>query len=203
MDKEFYLKNSIDVAKGLLNKYLIREYDDKKIITKIVETEAYMGINDKASHVYNNKKSVRTQPLYLEGGNIYVYLIYGMYNCLNLSANKENIPECVLIRAVEPINSFDEISCNRFNKIYDELNSYQRKNLTNSPGKLCKALKIDRSLSGKTIFGNELYIEDNLDNNFNIVESKRINIDYAEEAADYPLRFYIDNNKYVSVIDKI
>lgn len=203
MDKEFYLKNSIDVAKGLLNKYLIREYDDKKIITKIVETEAYIGINDKASHVYNNKKSVRTQPLYLEGGHIYVYLIYGMYNCLNLSANNENIPECVLIRAVEPINSFDEISYNRFNKSYGELNSYQRKNLTNGPGKLCKALKIDRSLSGKTIFGNELYIEDNLDNNFNIVESKRINIDYAEEAADYPLRFYIDNNKYVSVIDKI
>lgn len=203
MDKEFYLKNSIDVAKGLLNKYLIREYDDKKIITKIVETEAYIGINDKASHVYNNKKSVRTQPLYLEGGHIYVYLIYGMYNCLNLSANNENIPECVLIRVVEPINSFDEISYNRFNKSYGELNSYQRKNLTNGPGKLCKALKIDRSLSGKTIFGNELYIEDNLDNNFNIVESKRINIDYAEEAADYPLRFYIDNNKYVSVIDKI
>ncbi len=203
MDKEFYLKNSIDVAKGLLNKYLIREYDDKKIITKIVETEAYTGINDKASHVYNNKKSVRTQPLYLEGGHIYVYLIYGMYNCLNLSANKENIPECVLIRAVEPINSFDEISYNRFNKSYGELNSYQRKNLTNGPGKLCKALKIDRNLSGKTIFSNELYIEDNLDNNFNIVESKRINIDYAEEAADYLLRFYIDNNKYVSVIDKI
>lgn len=203
MDKEFYLKNSIDVAKGLLNKYLIREYDDKKIITKIVETEAYTGINDKASHVYNNKKSVRTQPLYLEGGHIYVYLIYGMYNCLNLSANKENIPECVLIRAVEPINSFDEISYNRFNKSYGELNSYQRKNLTNGPGKLCKALKIDRNLSGKTIFSNELYIKDNLDNNFNIVESKRINIDYAEEAADYLLRFYIDNNKYVSVIDKI
>ena len=203
MNKEFYIKNSIDVAKGLLNKYLIREYDDKKIITKIVETEAYTGINDKASHVYNDKKSVRTQPLYLEGGHIYVYLIYGMYNCLNLSANKENIPECVLIRAVEPINSFDEISYNRFNKSYGELNSYQRKNLTNGPGKLCKALKIDRNLSGKTIFSNELYIKDNLDNNFNIVESKRINIDYAEEAADYLLRFYIDNNKYVSVIDKI
>lgn len=202
MNKEFYTKNSIDVAKGLLNKYLIREYENKKIITKIVETEAYMGVNDKASHVYNNKKSVRTQPLYLEGGHIYVYLIYGMYNCLNLSANNENIPQCVLIRAVEPINSFDEISYNRFDKSYDELNSYQRKNLTNGPGKLCKALKIDRSLSGKTIFGNELYIEDNLDDDFNIVESKRINIDYAEEAVDYPWRFYIDNNKYVSVIDK-
>ncbi len=202
MNKEFYIKNSIDVAKGLLNKYLIREYDGKKIITKIVETEAYMGVNDKASHVYNDKKSVRTQPLYMEGGHIYVYLIYGMYNCLNLSANKENIPECVLIRGVEPVNNFEQISYNRFNKSYNELNSYQKKNLTNGPGKLCKALKIDRSLSGKTIFGNELYIEDNPDNDFNIVESKRMNIDYAEEAVDYPWRFYIENNKYVSVIDK-
>lgn len=200
MKKEFYNTDSVTLAKKLLNKYLIREYNGKKIITKIVETEAYMGEIDKAAHSYKNKKSVRTAPLYLSGGHIYVYLIYGMYNCLNLSANKENIPQCVLIRAVEPLNSFDEISYNRFSKNYEELTNYQKKNLTNGPGKLCKALNIDRSLSGKSIFDRELYIEDNKNNDYDIVEDKRINIDYAQEDKDKLWRFYIKDNKYVSVI---
>ena len=202
MDKKFYNENGITLAKNLLNKFLIREYDNKKIVTKIVETEAYMGTIDKAAHAYKNRKSTRTDPLYLSGGHIYVYLIYGMYNCLNLSANKENIPECVLIRGVEPINNFDEISYNRFLKPYSELTNYQKKNLTNGPGKLCKGLNIDRSLSGKHIFGNELYIEDNTDDDFEIVEDKRINIDYAQEDKDKLWRFYIKNNKNVSVINK-
>lgn len=202
MDKEFYNVDAVTLAKNLLNKFLIREYENKKIITKIVETEAYMGAIDKAAHAYKNKKSTRTAPLYLSGGHIYVYLIYGMYNCLNLSANKENIPQCVLIRAVEPVSDLDEISYNRFNKSYDELTNYQRKNLCNGPGKLCKALNIDRSLSGKNVFGTELYIENNEDNNFEIVEDKRINIDYAEEDKDRLWRFYIKNNKYVSLIKK-
>src|SRR5699024_11478368 len=76
-----------------------------QIVTKIVETEGYMGIKDKAAHVYNDKKTDRTKPLYLEGGHIYVYLIYGMYHCLNLSANLENIPECVLDRKSTRLNS--------------------------------------------------------------------------------------------------
>lgn len=202
MDKKFYNENGITLAKNLLNKFLIREYDNKKIVTKIVETEAYMGTIDKAAHAYKNRKSTRTDPLYLSGGHIYVYLIYGMYNCLNLSANKENIPECVLIRAVEPISDFDEISYNRFLKPYSELTNYQKKNLTNGPGKLCKGLNIDRSLSGKHIFGSELYIEDNTDDDFEIVEDKRVNIDYAQEDKDKLWRFYIKNNKNVSVINK-
>lgn len=202
MQEKFYNVDGITLAKNLLNKYLIREYDNKKIVTKIVETEAYMGEIDKAAHAYKNKKSTRTGPLYLSGGHIYVYLIYGMYNCLNISANKEGIPHCVLIRAIEPISNIEEISQNRFSKPYDELSNYQRKNITNGPGKLCKGLNIDRSLSGKTIFGSQLYIEDNEDNNFEIVEDKRINIDYAEEDKDKLWRFYIKDNKYVSVIKK-
>ena len=202
MDQDFYNVDSITLAKNLLNKFLVREYDNKKIVTKIVETEAYMGTIDKAAHVYNNKKSTRTAPLYLSGGHIYVYLIYGMYNCLNISANKENIPHCVLIRAVEPIENIDEMSYNRFSKSHNELSNYQKKNLTNGPGKLCKALNIDRSLSGDSVFGSHLYIIDNDNNDFEIVEDKRINIDYAEEYKDKLWRFYIKDNKYVSVIKK-
>ena len=127
MEKNFFRQDAIAVSKSILGKYLIRRYDNKDIVTKIVETEAYMGINDKGAHVYNDKRTERTKPLYLDGGAIYVYLIYGMYHCLNISANKENIPECVLIRAVEPITNLDEISFNRYKKKYDELTNQQKK----------------------------------------------------------------------------
>ena len=203
MNIEFFRQDAITVARNLLGKYLVREYDDKKIITKIVETEAYMGIEDKAAHVFGDRRTERTEPLYQDGGHIYVYLIYGMYNCLNISANIEGIPECVLIRAVEPISEIDEISRNRYSKYYKDLSSYQRKNICNGPGKLCKALKIDKNLNFENILGNKLYIIDNVNldnesNQFEIIESKRVNIDYAEEAKDYLWRYYIKDNKHVS-----
>lgn len=203
MNIEFFRQDAITVATNLLGKYLVREYDDKKIITKIVETEAYMGIEDKAAHVFGDRRTERTEPLYQDGGHIYVYLIYGMYHCLNISANIEGIPECVLIRAVEPISEIDEISQNRYSKDYKDLSSYQRKNICNGPGKLCKALKIDKNLNFESILGNKLYIIDNVNldnesNQFEIIESKRVNIDYAEEAKDYLWRYYIKDNKHVS-----
>lgn len=203
MNIEFFRQDAITVARNLLGKYLVREYDDKKIITKIVETEAYMGIEDKAAHVFGVRRTERTEPLYQDGGHIYVYLIYGMYHCLNISANIEGIPECVLIRAVEPISEIDEISQNRYSKDYKDLSSYQRKNICNGPGKLCKALKIDKNLNFESILGNKLYIIDNVNldnesNQFEIIESKRVNIDYAEEAKDYLWRYYIKDNKHVS-----
>ena len=203
MNIEFFRQDAITVARNLLGKYLVREYDDKKIITKIVETEAYMGIEDKAAHVFGDRRTERTEPLYQDGGHIYVYLIYGMYNCLNISANIEGIPECVLIRAVEPISEIDEISRNRYSKYYKDLSSYQRKNICNGPGKLCKALKIDKNLNFESILGNKLYIIDNVNldnesNQFEIIESKRVNIDYAQEAKDYLWRYYIKDNKHVS-----
>lgn len=209
MNKEFFRKDGIELSKYILGKFLIRKYEDKTIVTKIVETEAYMGIMDKASHVYKDKKTKRTKPLYLDGGHIYVYLIYGMYYCFNISANNIGIPECVLIRAVEPVYGFDEISMNRFKKRYSELTNYQIKNITNGPGKVCMALKIDKDLNYKNIFGDEIYISDFYlnekgdkifnNNNFEIVESKRVNIDYSGDAKDYLWRFFIKDNKYVSV----
>ena len=203
MNIEFFRQNAITVARNLLGKYLVREYDGKKIITKIVETEAYMGIEDKAAHVFGDKRTERTEPLYQDGGHIYVYLIYGMYHCLNISANIEGIPECVLIRAIEPVSEIDEISQNRYSKYYKDLSSYQRKNICNGPGKLCKALKIDKNLNFESILGNKLYIIDNVNldnenNQFEIIESKRVNIDYAEEAKDYLWRYYIKDNKHIS-----
>lgn len=203
MDSEFFRRDAITVARDLLGKYLVRRYDDKEIITKIVETEAYMGIEDKAAHVFGDKRTERTEPLYQDGGHIYVYLIYGMYYCLNISANIEGVPQCVLIRAVEPISPIDVISQNRYSENFVDLTTYQKKNICNGPGKLCKALKIEKDLNFKSILGDELYIIDNLDINnddkkFEIIGSKRVNIDYAEEAKDYLWRYYIKDNKHIS-----
>lgn len=211
MDREFFQQDAINLAKDILGKYLIREYNKKQIVSKIVETEAYMGIMDKGAHVYGDKRTERTKPLYLDGGHIYVYLIYGMYYCLNISANKENVPECVLIRAIEPIEGIEEICQNRYKKCYSELSNYQKKNISNGPGKLCMALEINKSLNSKSILGEELYISNfyyngnkkiYADNDFEIEIDKRINIDYAQEAKDYLWRFYIKGNKHVSVVNK-
>ncbi len=198
MEKTFFNNNGLYVAKNILGKFLIRKYKDTQIVTKIVETEAYMGIKDKAAHVYNDKKTDRTKPLYLEGGHIYVYLIYGMYHCLNISANIENIPECVLIRSVEPIIGLEKISLNRYQKTYKELNSYQKKNITNGPGKLCMAMDISRDHNRMDLCGEELYLEDDGFVVEKIIASKRINIDYAEEAVDFLWRFSVKDHPLVS-----
>jgi DNA-3-methyladenine glycosylase len=197
--RDFYKGNTIEVAKKLLGNFLIREIDNRKIISKIVEVEAYIGSIDKACHGYNYKRTERTKPLYEEGGVSYVYLIYGMYNCFNIVSGKEGEPEAILLRAVEPINELDYISNNRFKKNFEELNKREKINLTNGPGKLCKALSIDRKDNLKKMDKtNSIYLEFNLENNIEVVESKRIGIDYAEEAKDFLWRFYIKNNSYVS-----
>ena len=197
--RDFYKGNTIEVAKKLLGNFLIREIDNRKIISKIVEVEAYIGSIDKACHGYNYKRTERTKPLYEEGGVSYVYLIYGMYNCFNIVSGKEGEPEAILLRAVEPINELDYISKNRFKKNFEELNKREKINLTNGPGKLCKALSIDRKDNLKNLDKtNSIYLEFNLENNIEIVESKRIGIDYAEEAKDFLWRFYIKDNSYVS-----
>ena len=199
IERDFYKGNTLEVAKNILGNFLVREVDNKKIISKIVEVEAYIGSIDKACHGYNYKKTERTKPLYEEGGVTYVYLIYGMYNCFNIVSGKRGEPEAILLRAIEPINELDYISNNRFKKDFKELNKKERINLTNGPGKLCKALNIDRKDNLKELNdkGN-IYLEVNLEDNIEIVESKRIGIDYAEEAKDFLWRFYIKNNPYVS-----
>ncbi len=207
IEEKFFLQNGIALAKALLGKYLIRQYSGKAIITQIVETEAYMGVQDKGAHVYGDKRTERTKPLYLSGGHIYIYLIYGMYYCINISANAKDIPECVLIRALKPIDGLDEIAGNRYGSRYEELNRYQIKNLLNGPGKLCQGLLIDKTLNGKSILSDQIRISDfyrkdgreiRAESDLSIQEDKRVNIDYAEEAKDFLWRFYMEGSPYVS-----
>ena len=200
LEKDFFKQGALDLAKDLLGKILVRECDGRILKGKIVETEAYIGEIDKASHAYNGRRTERTEPLFREGGIAYVYFIYGKYFCFNVISGIENKGEGVLIRAIEPLNEFDYLAEKRFNQNYDELTKAKEKALTNGPSKLCLAYSIDKSDNYKKLYekGN-LYIEDNYEDNlFEVVESKRIGIDYAEEAIDFLWRFYIKDNKYVS-----
>lgn len=198
LESNFFKRDTVEVAKNLLGKKIIRNISGNFFCAKIVETEAYIGLEDRACHSYGGNITKRSEILYKEGGTIYVYLIYGMYNLLNIVTKNENDPEAVLIRAVEPIENIDAMSLNRFGKIYKDLSSYQKKNLTNGPGKLTIAMGIDRALNGKILSQDYLYIEEGEDVR-NIIETKRIGIDYAGEDANLPLRFYIEDNHYVSV----
>jgi DNA-3-methyladenine glycosylase len=187
---EFFLHDGITVARNLLGKHLVRRLDGEEVVCRIVETEAYMGPHDKASHAYENRKSSRTKVFYRRGGYVYIYLIYGMYYCCNIIANVEDCPEAVLLRAVEPLSGIDVIRKRR--------NTRRPKDLTNGPGKLCQALEIDERLYGYDLTsGQEMWLEDS-DQEFPISATPRVNIDYAEEYRDKPWRFHIKGNPFVS-----
>lgn len=199
LDREFYNRDSIIVAKELLGKILVHEINGQKISAKIVEVEAYMGVEDKAAHSYGGKRTPRVEVMYGEPGFSYVFIIYGMYYCFNIVTREVGTPQAVLIRAVEPLEGFDLMAQNRFNKPYEQLNKNQIITLTNGPGKLCNALLINKTQNGEDLCGNKLYVLEVKKEDFNIISSKRVGIDYAEEAKDFPWRFYIKDNKYVSV----
>ena len=199
LDKEFYKQGALTLARELLGKVVVRTVDNIILRAKIVETEAYIGEIDKASHAYNGRRTERTEPLFREGGIAYVYFIYGKYYCFNVISGLEDKGEGVLIRALEPLNEFDYLAKKRFNQSYEELSETKKKAITNGPSKLCMAFSIDKSDNYKKLYqeGN-FYIEDGDDEKISIVETTRIGIDYAEEAIDFPWRFYIKGNKYIS-----
>lgn len=198
LKKEFYSRDARIVAKDLLGKYLVRNYDGNILIGKIVETEAYIGKIDKACHAYNNKRTPKVMPLYGEPGIAYIYSIYGMYKCFNVITGEYDDPQGVLIRAVEPINGVEIISQNRFNKAYEKLNKKEIINLTSGPAKLCIAFKLEKELNNIDLFHEELYLSEGISEKIEIIETTRIGIDYAEEAKEFNWRYYIKDNEYIS-----
>ncbi|MCD7904895.1 MAG: DNA-3-methyladenine glycosylase [Clostridiales bacterium] len=188
LSKEFYLQNTHTVAKALLGKYLV--FGETAL--KITETESYIGETDKACHAYGGRRTKRTEILYAEGGVFNIYLIYGMYCCLNVITERENYASGVLIRGGEAAGNKNIISRNRFGVEYEALNPYQRKNLLNGPGKVCLGLGIDRNQNGISCLSESFYIaEGEKINPEDIKNGKRIGIDYAEEAKDFLWRYYI------------
>ncbi|MCI1958282.1 MAG: DNA-3-methyladenine glycosylase [Clostridia bacterium] len=190
LKREFYLGDTLEISKKLIGKMLVHKTPEGITKGMIVEAESYIGPFDKAAHSYNNRKSERTKVQYKEGGYAYIYLIYGMYCCFNIVTSAKGNPECVLIRALEPIEGIELMKKRRKT---DDI-----KKLTSGPGKLCSAMGIDRGLYGCDLCGDELYLEDYRDD-LEVETSKRINVQYSEEANDYPWRFTAKGNKFVSV----
>ncbi|QIB68737.1 DNA-3-methyladenine glycosylase [Aminipila butyrica] len=199
LSREFYNRDSILVAQDLLGKVLVHQVGGQRLAARIVETEAYMGVIDKAAHSYGGRRTARVEVMYGKPGLTYVFFIYGMYHCFNVVTREEGNPQAVLVRALEPVEGMDQMALNRFVKPYEQLSKAQVKGLTNGPGKLCRALVIDKSCNGTDLCGNTLYLAERPADSFEIVAAKRIGIDYAEEAKDYLWRFYIKGNPYVSV----
>lgn len=198
LSRDFYNRDTLIVAEELLGKILVVNKDNKICKGKIVEVEAYMGFMDKAAHSYNNRRTKRTEVMYGKPGFSYVYFIYGLYYCMNVVTREEGVPQAVLIRAVEPLEDIEVMSFRRFKKGYDNLSNREKINITNGPSKLCMAMGIDKDLNSLDLLEDDIFIEEDIKENFEISTSKRIGIDYAEEAKDYPWRFYIKGNKYVS-----
>lgn len=151
LNRTFYSRDAVVVAKNLLGKILTYEYEGNKISGIIVETEGYMGIEDKAAHSYNNKRTARNESMYGEAGTSYVFMIYGIHNCFNVVTKEIGNPQAVLIRAIEPVEGLDLMSQNRFGLPYNNLQKNKKLNLTNGPGKLCKAFSINRSFNGEDL----------------------------------------------------
>lgn len=202
LNTEFFKRDARIVSEELLGKLLVRNYGGKTLISRIVETEAYIGTIDKACHAYGLKRTPRVLPLYEKAGIAYIYSIYGMYHCMNIVTGEKGDPQAVLIRAVEPIEGLDVMSFNRFKKSYNELRKKDIFNLTSGPGKLCIALNIDKTLNTHSVISKEFSFYNDDFQDFEIVRAKRIGINYAEEAMEFPWRYYIKNNNFISIVEK-
>ena len=200
--QNFFAGDTVKAARALVGKYLARQYGGVLLAARITETEAYVGRMDKACHAYNYRKTERTKTLFAPPGTAYVYLIYGMHCCLNFVTEPEGEPAAVLIRGLVPRHGQDIIAENRFHCKWADMTAYQKKNFLNGPGKLCAGMNIDRSLNGLPHGSEALFICERMEElgldtpeedraPLEIKTGKRIGIDYAEEAVDFPWRFYL------------
>jgi DNA-3-methyladenine glycosylase len=195
LPRQFYQRDTITVSKDLLGKILVYESGDNTTAGKIVETEAYRGPEDKAAHSSGGRRTPRNEVMFKHKGYAYIYFIYGLYHCFNVTAgNIPGKPEAVLIRALEPVAGEQIMAKRRGPKIRNDIN------LTNGPSKLCIAMNITRSQNATDLTIPPLYIKDAPPMPpADIVETTRIGVDYAGEWKNKPWRFYIKGNEFVSV----
>jgi len=193
LPRSFYLDDTVSIARALLGCVLWRRLAGELLAGRIVETEAYLGANDMASHVRRGLRSPRVESMYLPGGHAYVYFTYGMHYCMNVVTQEADLAEAVLLRALEPLQGLESMRTRR-PKAKRDLD------LMNGPGKLCAAMAIDRALDGERLDGKTLFITPrDIDvADAEIAVSARIGVENSGEAAPWPLRFYIRGNRYVS-----
>jgi DNA-3-methyladenine glycosylase len=189
LERSFYEQSTVEVARELLDKYLVRKHPDGTTVGRIVETEAYVGPDDKACHA-SRGRTPRTEIMFGPAGHAYVYFVYGFHHMLNIVTEQIDFPAAVLIRAVEPIAGIELMKQRR--------GTEQPRNLASGPGKLCEAFAIDRDLNGSDICGHVLYIRDDGELTTDIVTSPRVGVDYAGKWKYKPWRFSISGNPFVS-----
>jgi DNA-3-methyladenine glycosylase len=193
LPREFYTRpNVLEVARDLLGtRLVVPNRSGQRVAGIIVETEAYRGPEDRASHAYGGRRTNRTETMYGIGGTAYVYFVYGMYNQFNVVTNVDHTPHAVLVRALEPVEGLDIIKRRRSGRSEYEW--------TSGPGRLCIALGIDRKLDKADLLGNRVWIEAGVSvSPRQIARGPRIGIDYAENWAHKPWRFWIKGNPNVS-----
>jgi DNA-3-methyladenine glycosylase len=192
LPRNFYLQPTVQVAKELLGKFIIRRHRGKELIGKIVEVEAYRGSIDPASHAYRGKTK-RNEVMFCEGGHLYVYFTYGMHFCANVVTKEAGIGEAVLIRAVEPIEGIDSMLRNRSKSRPAKLATHH---LTNGPAKLCQAFGIGRGENGTDLLGTQIYVVDAPHvTASDIGRSTRIGIINGREKK---WRFYVKGSRWIS-----
>jgi DNA-3-methyladenine glycosylase len=190
LPRSFYSRPALDVASDLLGKVLVRRYRRRNLSGQIVETEAYVGPHDLACHA-SKGHTPRTAVMFGEPGHAYVYMIYGFHFCLNVVTEPKGYPAAVLIRALEPLENLDLMRRLRNNAERDI-------DIASGPGKLCKAMSIDKALNGEDFLGDTIWIEDRKIHPRRVLTSPRVGVDYAGEYKDKPWRFYIEGNPHVS-----
>ncbi|HET7580060.1 MAG TPA: DNA-3-methyladenine glycosylase [Bacillales bacterium] len=200
MNLDFFHQPTLELSKQLLGAKLIYETEDGPIAGNIVETEAYLGPEDRAAHSYGGRRTKRTEVMFGPPGHAYLYFIYGMHVCFNVVSGPAGKPEAILIRALEPTEGIEKMSVNRGFGSLSELTVRKRRQLTNGPGKLVQALGIPHSLYGHALNQPPLQIlppEEPISEDA-IGIGPRIGIENTGEARDYPYRFWIKENPFVS-----
>jgi len=209
LPRDFFTRDGITVAKELLGKILVHETEVGIIRGIITEVESYMGVEDKGSHTYGGRRTERTEPMFHIGGTSYVYLIYGMYSCMNITSGCDGDPQAVLLRSVIPADEESaqrmlELRLKEMNRKQEKKNkplytpeSYPtnlKKHFADGPGKMCIAMGITRADNDLDMVESDtFYVTEGLEIAPEIIQvGKRIGIDYAEEAADFLWRFYVN-----------
>jgi len=190
----FYRRDPETVARALLGRYLARRYDGEDLVLRIVETEAYLGEGDRASHAWTGKPTRRTATLFRSGGCAYVYFVYGMHNMFNTVAGKRGVGGAVLVRAGEPVAG--AAMMRRLRGLASDRSDVE---IASGPGKLCRALAIDRSFDGAALDGERLWIgRGRRVDRDRVAVGPRVGVAYAGRAAGWPLRFALERNAHVS-----
>ncbi len=215
LERAFFTRDGITVAKELLGKILVHETPLGTIRGFITEVESYMGVEDKGSHTYGGRRTERTEPMFRIGGTSYVYFTYGMYHCMNISSEQAENPQAVLLRSVIPVDKVSEermlalrmeIQLQKARKRKEakgevlteeeilRMEKNTRKHLADGPGKLCIAMGVTKADNAIDMVESDVfYVTDGISvSSEEIRTGKRIGIDYAGEAADYLWRFYLD-----------